>query len=217
MVQNEYEYIEFLVRGNLQANSAYSYGRYLEAVSTHLNIVIGFSSIASEEDVGLIIERLSEVDIAQNYKNNCGTALRAYLRFVLEVDPVYLSPDEIENPDQYVEGVKKTITVNSYERDPNARNECIEIHGINCAVCDMNFEEVYGLIGIGYIHVHHIRPLSEIKGSYVVNPRTDLIPVCPNCHAMLHRPKDTISVETLKDKCREKNASNKLIQRDFQT
>jgi len=48
MVQNEYEYIEFLVQGGLRDNSAYSYGRYLEAVSAHLNIVIGFSSISSD-------------------------------------------------------------------------------------------------------------------------------------------------------------------------
>jgi len=207
MVQNEYEYINFLVRGGLQDNSAYSYGRYLGAISTHLDIVIGFSSISSEEDVESIIEQLSETDLAQNYKNNCGTALRAYLRFARGVEPAYKSPDEIENPDQYVEGAKKTITVNSYERDNNARNRCIEIHGLSCAVCEMNFEEIYGSIGIGYIHVHHIKPLSEVNNSYLVNPETDLIPVCPNCHAMLHRPKEVVKIEALKAMYHEEKKS----------
>ncbi|MBI3582665.1 MAG: HNH endonuclease [Nitrospinae bacterium] len=208
MVQNEYEYIEFLVQSGLQENSAYSYGRYLEAISTHLNIVIGFSTITSDEDVASIIENLSETDLAQNYKNNCGTALRAYLRFVGESEPAYKSPDEIVNPDKYTEGAKKKITVNSYERDNSARNKCIEIHGLNCAVCKMSFKETYGSIGIGFIHVHHIKPLSEINENYVVNPETDLMPVCPNCHAMLHRPKEAISIESLREVYDEKASNN---------
>lgn len=208
MVQNEYEYIEFLLEEGLQDNSAYSYGRYLEAVSMHLNIVIGSSTITSNEDVLSIIEQLSETNLAQNYKNNCGTALRAYLRFISGVYTTYVSPDEITNPEKYSEGAKKKITVNAYERDTKARNKCIEIKGLNCAVCKINFEETYGNIGIGYIHIHHIKPLSEINDTYSVNPETDLIPVCPNCHSMLHRTKETLSVEMLKSMYNKK-ASNK--------
>ena len=196
--------IEFLLGEGLQDNSAYSYGRYLEAVSTHLNMVISNSTITSNEDVLSIIEQLSETDLAQNYKNNCGTALRKYLLFATEVNPTYISPDEITNPGKYIEGAKKKITVNSYERDTVARNKCIEIHGLNCSICNINFEEVYGNIGIGYIHVHHIKPLSEINDTYLVNPKIDLIPVCPNCHAMLHRSKEVIEIETLKGLYNEK-------------
>jgi len=198
----------FLLGEGLQDNSAYSYGRYLEAVSTHLDIVISDSTVSSRSDVESIISNLSETDLAQNYKNNCGTALRAYLRFVNEFNPTYVSPDELIDPDQYIEGAKKKIIVNSYERDTKARNKCIEIHGLNCSICNINFEETYGNIGIGYIHVHHIKPLSEINDSYTINPETDLIPVCPNCHAMLHRSKPTLSIETLKNMRNEK-ASNK--------
>ncbi len=208
MIQNEYEYIEFLVQGGLQNDSAYSYGRYLESVSSYLNIAIGFSTIKSDEDVKSIINNLSNTDLAENYKNNCGTALRAYLRFLHESEPAYKSPDEIVNPDQYIEGAKKTITVNTYERDNNARNKCIEIHGLKCSVCNMSFEEIYGSIGIGFIHVHHITPLSEIEENYLVNPETDLMPVCPNCHAMLHRPKETLSIETLRKMYKEKTSNN---------
>lgn len=42
-------------------------------------------------------------------------------------------------------------------------------------------------MGKGFIHVHHIVPLHTIKSDYVVNCATDLIPVCPNCHAILHK------------------------------
>ena len=154
MVQNEYEYIEFLLENGLQDNSAYSYGRYLEAVSTHLNMEINNATITSDEDITSILEQLSETDLAQNYINNCGTALRKYLRFVTEVNPSYISPDEILNPEQFAEGSRTIITVNSYERDTTARNRCIETHGLNCSVCDFNFEEVYGNIGIGSLLSH---------------------------------------------------------------
>ena len=92
--------------------------------------------------------------------------------------------DGIEN---LYEGILKTITVNKYERSKIAREKCIEYHGCKCSICDLNFEEMYGDIGKGFIHIHHIVPLNQIKKEYKINYKRDLIPVCPNCHAMLHR------------------------------
>ena len=63
----------------------------------------------------------------------------------------------------------------------------------------MKFGIIYGVIGDGYIHVHHLRALSEIREEYVVDPKIDLRPVCPNCHAMLHRRKPMLSIEELKE------------------
>lgn len=98
------------------------------------------------------------------------------------------------------EGHRHTITVNKYERSSIARKKCIEEHGLNCAVCDMNFGEVYGEVGKEFIHVHHIVPLNKVGGSYKVDYKKDLVPVCPNCHAMLHRKigEENISVNELK-------------------
>ena len=67
------------------------------------------------------------------------------------------------------------------------QDKCIESNGCYCHVCGLNFEEKYGAIGKDFIHVHHKIPLSKINEEYIVNPVNDLIPVCPNCHAMLHR------------------------------
>ena len=108
--------------------------------------------------------------------------------------------EEIENPDELIEGAKKTMIVNRYERDPEARRRCIEAHGCQCSICGIDFAEVYGKVGDGFIHVHHIVPLSSIGKEYVVDPINDLIPVCPNCHAMLHRQENgtTLSVEELR-------------------
>ncbi|WP_211665176.1 HNH endonuclease [Leucothrix arctica] len=94
------------------------------------------------------------------------------------------------------EGSKKTITVNSYERNSKARAECITQYGVSCTVCGFHFESIYGKRGKGFIHVHHLIPVSDIGDEYEINPITDLRPVCPNCHAMLHR-KGNISIEEL--------------------
>lgn len=85
------------------------------------------------------------------------------------------------------EGALKTVYVSRYERNPIARRRCIEAMGCSCSVCGFNFEEIYGSVGKGFIEVHHLIPLSEIKENYIVDPKRDLIPVCSNCHSMLHR------------------------------
>ena len=87
----------------------------------------------------------------------------------------------------YTEGTRSSIMTSVYERNSFARDKCLEIHGYKCLVCEIDFEETYGKIGQEYIHVHHKVPISSIKESYQINPKDDLVPVCPNCHAMLHK------------------------------
>ena len=60
---------------------------------------------------------------------------------------------------------------------------------------------MYGDIGEGFIHVHHITPLSAQKKRHQID-EANLIPVCPNCHAMLH--KGDLSVEDLKKRIKNK-------------
>lgn len=98
-------------------------------------------------------------------------------------------PDS-DNTDACIEGAKVFVQVNRYERSSVARKRCIEYHGCSCYVCGLDFEKKYGDLGKGFIHVHHVKPLNEIDASYVVDYKNDLIPVCPNCHAMLHRKID---------------------------
>ncbi len=86
-----------------------------------------------------------------------------------------------------VEGAVRQYTVNAYERNQAARAICVAHWGLTCRVCGFDFERTYGELGRGFIHVHHRFPLAARSQEYVVNPVSDLIPVCPNCHAMLHR------------------------------
>lgn len=117
-------------------------------------------------------------------------------------------PEEVEKPEQYFEGVSSKVAVNRYERNRAARTKCIETHGYICAVCSINFEEAYGPIGTHYIHVHHIVPLSKIKKGYKLDPVKDLVPVCPNCHAMIHITEPVLTVEQIRQHLARRRATS---------
>ena len=119
-------------------------------------------------------------------------------------DVIPYLPEEVVTSKYYAEGALKTITVNAYERNSSARAECLEYHGYTCAVCSFDFEKFYGSIGREYIHVHHVVPLADIKEEYELDPIKGLIPVCPNCHAMLHRRQPALTVEQLKKHLQDK-------------
>lgn len=107
----------------------------------------------------------------------------------------YNSADEVSG--SFVEGSLRQVTVNAYERSPGARRACILHYGARCQVCGLNFKERYGEIADGFIHVHHLVSLAAIGEEYVLNPVRDLRPVCPNCHAVLHRTDPPLSIEEL--------------------
>ena len=110
--------------------------------------------------------------------------------------PVFFT-DELPMADQYWDGALRRITVNAYERDPEARDACIAHFGAACRVCTFDFGATYGAFASGFIHVHHLRPLSDIRSGHMVDPKRDLIPVCPNCHAMLHQTSPPLTVAEL--------------------
>ena len=109
-----------------------------------------------------------------------------------------IQPDEQLEISGLPEGARQRIEVNRYERSRVNRAVCISVHGIKCAACGFDFGLVYGALGADFIHVHHKVPVSVLGPGYVVNPVTDLVPVCPNCHAMLHRHNPPLDIEDLK-------------------
>lgn len=108
------------------------------------------------------------------------------------------TPEEVTDK-VYTEGAVEVISVNSYERNLEARKKCIEKYGCKCFLCGFDFSKKYGAIGEGIIEVHHIKPLSQIKSEYVVDPIKDLIPICPNCHTMVHRKKPPYTIEEMQN------------------
>ncbi|MGR6837962.1 HNH endonuclease [Aliivibrio wodanis] len=123
-----------------------------------------------------------------------------------QIDDIYFSMlDDIDlntgllDPESiYIEGASQQVWVNRYERDSRARKKCLDKFGYTCQICNFDFVKKYGLHGQDFIEVHHIKPLHTLGKGYRVNPEIDLIPVCSNCHSMLHRGGKNLKVEDLK-------------------
>ncbi len=111
----------------------------------------------------------------------------------------FLNPEERTPTEEFTEGKSQLVAVNVFERNQKARTACLQHYGFICVACGFDFEKFYGALGREFIHVHHIKPLAEIGEEYIVDPVRDLQPVCPNCHAMLHRKTPALTVSQLKD------------------
>lgn len=99
---------------------------------------------------------------------------------------------------KFLEGTLKEVVLTRPERDPTARAACIAHYGLRCSVCTLLFQERYGVLGKRFIHVHHLRPIADLKEEQIVDPIQDLRPVCPNCHAMLHQRTPPVTIEELR-------------------
>lgn len=158
----------------------------------------------------LPIERLDEADLASApwHVQGSGKSIPPDTAAVLEqVWAAFLkgngqSPsilaEEVVAESRFFEGATRRVSVNAYERNAVARQRCIDVHKCRCSVCEFDFEAVYGEVGRGFIHVHHLKPLSEVGQEYEVDPVRDLRPVCPNCHAMIHAGNEMLSIEALR-------------------
>lgn len=92
-----------------------------------------------------------------------------------------------QDDEEYLEsGISKKAGTNVYARNLAARNACLDFNGYKCQICGFEAKNVYGKEFEHLIHVHHIKPISEQGGEHPIDPKNDLIPVCPNCHMALH-------------------------------
>jgi 5-methylcytosine-specific restriction protein A len=109
-----------------------------------------------------------------------------------------LNIESSQDEKKFLEGGAQKTLVNRYERNPANRELCLAANGYRCKICGFDFEEVYGELGRHFIHVHHIEKVSSFEKQYYLDPTKDLIPVCPNCHAMLHRMDPPMNPEDLR-------------------
>ncbi|MFZ3088336.1 MAG: hypothetical protein WA123_09770 [Methylotenera sp.] len=86
----------------------------------------------------------------------------------------------------YYEGEEKYSYRRGYERNSQAREECLKFHNYQCKACKKSLEDIYGKVAQKVIHVHHLNPIAKSIGLREVDPRTELIPLCPNCHTIAH-------------------------------
>lgn len=103
-------------------------------------------------------------------------------------------------PDGEAEGGGHQALITRYERSTLNRQACMDFHGRICKVCGFDFEKVYGPIGEGYIEVHHVESLARLAPGTILNPAIDLVPLCSNCHSMVHKRRPVpFTVNELKD------------------
>ena len=113
-------------------------------------------------------------------------------------DDFVSGPDEVSDPSQYSEGTSRRVSVNVFERSKIARQKCLEYYGLDCVICGFNFGKKYGDLTEGFIHVHHLKSLSDVNEAYKVDPVEDLRPVCPNCHAVIHSSEKALTIDQVK-------------------
>lgn len=150
----------------------------------------------------LTCSRLTDKSDAQRDAEEVGGACLALLLSLLptEDDEVEISSLGQGLP----EGALTRVAVNRYERRPANRAAAIAAHGATCKVCGFDFARFYGILGDGFIEVHHRTPVSHMGGGYVLNPAEDLIPLCSNCHQMVHREDPPINAEELRGMLEER-------------
>jgi len=168
---------------------------YIGLKNVHKGILNGISIHESisileqqESDFSLVLQSLYR--LSNQLKNN---------QTLVEVIADDIESEKAEEDSYYKDGAVKNYYGKRYERNPENRKKAIEIHGLSCVACGCNFEEVYGERGKDFIEVHHVNQLSTIGEEVEIDPKEDLVPVCSNCHRMIHRRKDSVlTVEELR-------------------
>ena len=145
-------------------------------------------------------EGTSDFNIVQIWASRFGAAVISLLP---------LEEYEIDELEGYPEGAFRQVRVNRYERDRRNRAAALAIHGHACFACGMNFGRTYGPDASGYIEVHHVVPVSGLGDNYTINPKEDLIPLCPNCHAVVHRRKPPFTITEIKELLRRATESSR--------
>lgn len=171
-----------------------------------IEVINNIVSILPKYNINVLGEKkqvndYSEVNITTLYydKNS------KHIKNENNLEEEYLETGEFPEGKVYTEGSQRTMIVNAYERDPRKRSDCIKKYGLTCRVCGFNFGEKYGDRGSGFIEVHHIIPLHKMGECCSVSV-DDLRPICSNCHSMLHRIRDDMTIDDLKKIYKKSNA-----------
>ncbi len=140
----------------------------------------------------------------ENYDSNKNFVWKLRDELIDAIDELHLFEDaediEADNDlesdpivEKTPEGARVKQYVTKFERSNKNRRLAIKYNqNLKCSICGFDFEATYGERGRGFIEVHHIKPLYENQTEQDIDPKTDLICVCSNCHRMFHRRKDHV-------------------------
>ena len=173
--------------------------------SIHYDLIIKDSSYPLKLTISLAYEIIS----GQPFPPNKFTAVEAKNYFLSRgykvIDRREAVLKQIVDEDEessFAEGSANYRLHRSYERDKTIVKKAkakryAETGRLECEVCDFDFYDTYGIIGLGYIEAHHRIPVSQLGALKKTRVR-DLALVCSNCHRILHRTKSVKSVKELR-------------------
>ena len=176
--------IDFEVNGEAYAlNDDDVWGKNWDRISLHLN--------KGQLELG-VEEGKPDIEIVSQWTGYFASAITSILPIERKI---WASQEDLNG---YPEGAVSTLQVNRYERDQRNRDAAILIHGAVCRACGLDFESRYGQIASGFIEVHHTTLVSQLGPNYHIDPSKDLVPLCPNCHAVAHRRDPPFSVDEIR-------------------
>lgn len=173
-----------ITSGNTKGRNSANILYYLGMKAEYRGI---FSNKKIDEVISILMESDQNYSIAIKLLENTGNRMKQLLK-IIDSDT---ESEQVEEG-YLIEGKVKYRYVKSYERNPKNKALAIKEHGVICKACGFDFEAVYGGRGKDFIEIHHIQQLSEFGEAREVNPKTDLTPLCANCHRMIHRKKDKV-------------------------
>jgi len=121
-------------------------------------------------------------EMKEKKKNRSSKTAQAEPKEML--DPMMPKDDE---GGKLTEGRIHQVHVTKHERNRSLRQICLQHYGYVCQVCKIDFEKVYGEPGKQFIEVHHLNPIADTDGEHALDPVEGLVPLCSNCHSMIHR------------------------------
>lgn len=89
----------------------------------------------------------------------------------------------------------ENVVSSDYE---SAKEKCIEYYGAICDICGFDYGYTYGEAFENQIEVHNIHSHDLTEVSENTDSIKDLIPVCHNCHGVIHSQNPPISVEKMR-------------------
>lgn len=140
----------------------------------------------------------SEARLADTNYETTPPSIHYYCKQINGYQPSLFDSASSQQPEERQEGAPELVNHKRFERNPILRKLCIDRLGVQCKICGTRLSDLYGATGEDLIHVHHLVPLSSIAGAHSVNAVRDLIPVCPNCHAVMHRRNPPYTPEEVK-------------------
>jgi hypothetical protein len=138
------------------------------------------------------------------YLTRLSSGLALAFQEIVQTDDSALTTNSLA--EGIAEGERHRRESTFFKRNPSLRALAIEHHGTKCFACGFDFRERYGSIGEGFIEIHHLNPFAErhdsVFGKATLTTLADLIPICANCHRMVHRRRPAYSLDELKSALR---------------